>query len=195
MVNLDFAPPVPSVSLYLHNNPSPPVGDTASQATLPLDSTAPTATTLYKYGVPNNNPGLLIKGTTEGLSENDETQFQIWRTGPLAAPLGINGDVLIDLWGAIRQFHLGQSGAVTMYLRDYDGGAYTEIANGSVFAEDWQAGSDGFVNRTILIADVNYTVPASHELETRLVTDTIKASKDMWIAYDTVDYPSVINLP
>ena len=195
LLNVSFVPAAPSLSLYLHNSPSPPVGDTSRQAVLPIGSTIPAAGTLYKYGDPNNNPGLLLKGTDQGLSETDPSKYQVWRTGALASPLLIEGDVLIDLWAAIRQFQTSQSGAITAYLRDYDGAAYTEIANASVFVEDWQQGSNTFLKRTILIPNVEYTVPVGHELETRFIADTIKASKDMWFAYDTASYPSVINIP
>ena len=49
--------------------------------------------------------------------------------------------------------------------------------------------------QTIMIPDVDYTVPAGHQLEARITADTIKASKDMWLAYDTAVYPTVIKLP
>ena len=195
LLNISFVPPVPSLSLYLHNSPTPPVGDTTRQAVLPIDANTPSTGTLYQYGTPNNNPGLLLKGTDQGLSETDTSKYQVWRTGTLASPLLIEGDVLIDLWAAIRQYQLGQSGAVTAYLRDYDGTAHTEISDGSVFVEDWQDGSSSFSKKTIMIPNVEYTVPAGHELEARFVADTIKARKDMWFAYDTASYQSVINLP
>ena len=194
VLNLSFVAPVSTTSFYFHNNPTPPTEDTGPQAVLPLDATGPTATTLYNYNLPGNKPGLELVGTTLGLS--DPTNFQLWRTGPLASPLSIDGDVFIEIWAAIRQFQIGRSGAVSAYLRDYDGtGAYAEIGNGSIFAEDWQEGSGTFLKRTIMMPDVSYTVPAGHELEIRLVVDTIKASKDMWFAYDTATYPSVLMLP
>ena len=195
LVNLLFVPPAPSTFYYLHNNPSPPVDDTSRQAILPLDGTAPTGGVLYKYGQPNNNPGLLLRGTELGLAETDPEKYQIWQTGPLGEALTVQGDVLIDIWAGIRNFQANQSGAMTVYLRDYDGSGYTEIANGSVFAEDWQRGSGTFVPQTIMIADVDYTVPAGHRLEARMIADTIKASKDMWLAYDASGYPTVIKLP
>ena len=186
--------PASTTSLYLHNNPTPPTEDTDPQALLPLDSTAPTATALYNYNLPGAKPGLELAGTTLGL--NEPADFQLWRTGPLASPFTIDGDVFIELWAAIRQFQVGQSGAVSAYLRDYDGaGGYAEIANGSIFAEDWQEGSGTFLKRTIMMPDISYTVPSGHELEIRLVVDTIKASKDMWFAYDTTTYSSVVMLP
>ena len=195
LLNLSFTAPAPSLSFYFHDDPSPPVADTGRQAMLPLGATFPTATTLYQYSVPSNNPGLLLKGTDRGLSETDPTKFQAWQTLPLADPLSIDGDVLIDIWAGIRQFQSDQSGAITIYLRDKDGSTYTEIANGSVFAEDWQGASNSFIRKTIMIPDVEYTIPQNHQLEARLMSDTIKASKDMWFAYDTTAYPSAINLP
>ena len=195
LLNLSFTPETPSISFYFHNNPSPPVADTARQTVLQIDGAIPTGTTLYQYSIPSNNPGLLLKGSELGLGETDPSKFQVWQTVALAAPLLIDGDVLIDIWAGIRQFQADQSGALTVYLRDKDGSTYTEIANGSIFAENWQGGSNSFISKTIMIPDVEYTVPLNHQLEARIMSDTIKASKDMWFAYDTVAYPSSINLP
>lgn len=195
LVNLFFVPPTPSTLYYLHNNPTPPVDDTNRQAILPLDETAATGSVLYKYGQPNNSPGLLLRGTELGLAESATDKYQVWQTSALSEPLTVQGDVLVDIWAGIRNFQANQSGAMTVYLRDYDGSSYTEIANGSIFAEDWQQGSGTFVAQTIMIPDVDYTVPAGHQLEARIIADTIKASKDMWLAYDTSDFPTVIKLP
>jgi len=195
LVNLAFLPPMTSTSYYLHNDPSPPAGDTSRQAVLPLDETGSSGSVLYRYGVPNNNPGLLLKGTDLGLAEVTADKFQVWQTGPLGEDLGIEGDVMVDIWAGVRNFQAEQSGAMTIYLRDYNGASYTEIANGSIFVEDWQQGSGTFVAQTIMIPDVNYTIPAGNRLEARMIADTIKASKDMWLAYDTTVYPTVIRLP
>ncbi len=195
LVNLSFFPPIPTTSLYLHNLPTLPTGDTSAQPVLPIDTTPPIAANLFDYDLPDKKPGLTLKKSLMGLSETDPEQFQVWRTGTLSSPMEIAGDVFVSLWSAIRNFQNNQSGAVTMYLRDYDGSAYTEIANGSVFIFDWQKGTSDFINATIMMLDVNYTVPTGHELEARLIADDIKASKDMWFAYDTAAYPSVIKLP
>ena len=195
LVNLSFVPPVPSTFHYLHNNPSPPVDDTNRQAVLPLDQTAPTGSILYKYGRPDNNPGLLLQGTELGLAEPSTDKYQVWQSNALAAPLLVQGDVLVDIWAGIRNFQNNQSGAMTIYLRDYDGSSYTEIANGSIFAEDWQQGSGTFVPQTVIMPDVDHTIPVGHQLEVRIIADTIKASKDMWLAYDTTLFPTVVKIP
>jgi len=195
LVNLVFVPQAPSTFFYLHNNPTPPVDDTSRQPVLSIDNTGPSGSVLYKYGKPDNNPGLLLQGTLLGLSEPNTDTYQVWQTAALTEPLTIEGDVLVDIWAGIRNFQANQSGAMTVYLRDYDGAIYTEIANGSIFAEDWQQGSGTFVAQTIMIPDVSYTIPVGHQLEARIIADTIKASKDMWLAYDTTNYPTVIKLP
>ena len=195
LVNLLFVPPTPTTLFYLHNNPSPPVGDTSRQAVLPLDETPASASVLYDYGAPANNPGLLLKGTELGLAEATADKFQVWQTSALGSDLAVKGDILIDIWAGIRNFQASTSGAMTVYLRDFDGSSYTEIANGSIFAEDWQKGSGTFIPQTIILPDVDYTVPSGHQLEARFIVDTIKASKDMWLAYDTTTYPTVIKLP
>ena len=45
MVGLDLQPG----PLHLHNNPTPPTGDTTMQHPLPMDADTPTATTLFNY--------------------------------------------------------------------------------------------------------------------------------------------------
>ncbi len=60
---------------------------------------------------------------------------------------------------------------------------------------DWQRGTSDFVRNTIMLLGVSYTVVVGHQLEARLMAEDIKASTDMWVAYDAAAYPSVIKLP
>ncbi len=117
-INLSFIPPAPDTSLYLHNYPAPPIGDTAARDELPMDTTDPTTTDLYTYDLPDIHPGLTLKKGSSGLAETDPAKFQVWRTAALAAPLYITGDVFIDIWAAISNFQQNQPGAFTLYLRD-----------------------------------------------------------------------------
>ena len=194
-VALSYVPPPVAASYYLHNNPTPPTGDTTAQPVLLLHTTAPTAATLFNYDSDRDaDPGLKVDKNQLGLSETDPLKFQVWRTGALGSPLAIKGDVLIDVWAAIKNFDQAKTGVVTAYLRDFDGATYTEIDNGGIYVTNWQDGYTTFVQRTILILDVDYTVPAANELEIRLMVDNVSGS-DMWFAYDTTAYPTVIKLP
>lgn len=180
---------------YLHNNPTPPTGDTNSQAVLPTDTTAPTATTLYNYDQDrDSDAGLKIVKGGSGPDEADLTKYQAWRTGSLSDDLLIIGDVTIDLWSGIDKFKLTKSGEVVIFLRDYNGSTYTEIGSGSLYEDLWQAGSGTWVMKTITISGLNYTILAGNELEVKLIVGN-NAAADMWFAYDTTSYASVVKIP
>ena len=80
LVNLSFTPPAPSASFYFHNNPTPPSADTGRQAALPLDAAVPAATTLYRYSVPSNNPGLFILTSSKRSSHEAVSTFRDYAT-------------------------------------------------------------------------------------------------------------------
>jgi len=180
---------------YLHNNPTPPTGDTNAQAVLPMDTTAPTATTLYNYDMDRDSfAGLWISKGGSGPGETDPTKHQVWRSGNLTKSLPIMGTVTIDLWSAIKDFGQGKEGEVIIYLRDYNGSTYTEIGNGTLYEADWQGGSSTWVMKTITITGLNYTIPAGNELEVELIVGN-DSGDNMWFAYDTTSYPSVVKNP
>ena len=197
IINLSYSLPDVRSSLYLHNNPTPPTGDTDSQLTLPLSFTTPTASTLFNYDQEREGlPGLQISKSDLGLGDPDPTKFQVWRTNALASDWLIKGDVLIDIWMGLKDFQLDKRGVTTLYLRDYDPDTsiYTEIDLGSLFDIDWQAGSGTWVKKTILVPGLSYTIPASHMLEVRLTVENQSADA-MWVAYDTILQPSTMNFP
>ena len=200
LVNVEYDSPTPLTTYYLHDDPTPPTDDDTSSATLTMTTTAPTST-----GDANGNPfnydtdrdsaaGLKIDKTNLGLEETDSTKMQVWSTGALSSDLVISGDVIVDLWAAVKDFSLSKTGVVTMYLRDKDGSTYTEIGDTSVFDADWQEGSSTFLKKSLIIPDVDSTVSSGHELEFRLQVEN-QSDDAMWIAYDTVSHKSVIKLP
>ena len=180
---------------WWHNNPTPPVGDTASQLLLNMTTSPPTATTLYNYDTDRDTvAGLLILKGGSGPGETDPTLYQAWKTTTLSSPVSIEGDVTIDFWSALKAFKQSSAGRITFYLRDYDDvGGYTEIANQTLFDNDWQGGSSSFVNKTATLSSVSYTVPPTHQLELKVIVKS--GSDDMWFAYDTETYASVLKLP
>ena len=191
---VDFTNAVGSDCRFLHNNPTPPTGNTSSTSSLPMDGEVPSAGTLHNYDQDRDgDDGLTLATTTLGFTETDTTKFQTWRSGVLAGDLTIAGTVLIDIYAAIKGTPQGEVGAVTVFLRDKDGASYTEIASGTVFSRDWQSGSSTFVRRMAQIKSVSYTVLAGHELEVRLVAEGI-SNDSMWVAYDTQNEPSLVNL-
>ena len=181
---------------YWHNDPTPPIGDTASHAELSMDGTAPTATSLFNYDTNRDSAaGLLIEKGGTGFDETDLVKHQVWRPGPLAGGMAIAGDVSVDFWAAIKDYNQNVAGSVSIFLRDYDGvGGHTEIGNGSISEADWQGGSGTFVQKTITVPGLSYTIPAGHELEAKVIVDDASGN-DIWLAYDTASYLSVVRLP
>ena len=182
-------------SFYLNNDPTPPTDHTDSQAVLPMNGISPTATTLYNYDKNRDSLSglLIIKGGT-GPGESDSTKRQVWRSGTLFDPLTLEGSVSIDLWSAMKDFALGKAGDVAIFLRDYNGSTHIEIGSGTSFDADWHGGSNTWVKSTITITGLDHTVPTGNELEVELLVGS-SADDDMWFAYDTESYPSVIVIP
>ena len=183
---------------YLHNDPTPPTGDTVSQSLLPMDDIKPSATTLYNYDTNRDTAAglVILKGAT-GEGETDPLKYQVWRATPQVSDLVISGDVSIAFWSATKNFQIQTGGAVTVFLRDRYGTGdsdYTSIDSGTVVDPDWQGASGTFVRKTITMPAVNYTVVASNELEAKLIVPTT-SSGDMWFAFDTTSYLSAIQLP
>ena len=194
-VDFDYDAPVSNDCRYLHNNPSPPTGDTDLQPLLSMNETVPTATTLYNYDKDvDPDVGRTIAKGAIGTGETDTKKYQDWRTGALAEPLALTGTVSVDIWGAIQNYQLNKAGIVTIYFRDYNGSTHTDIAHGTIFDNDWQGGVTGdFVRKVVLIPGFNYTVPAGNELEVKMIVGSV-AGAEMWFAYDTQSRQSLINL-
>jgi len=179
---------------YLHNNPTPPTGDTNSQLVLPVDTTAPTATTLYNYDMDRDpDPGLLIDRGGSGVNETDPELYQAWRTANLTSALTIVGNVTIDLWSTCEGFASGKSGEAVIFLRDYNGSSYTEIGSGSLYEDPWSP-SATWEKKTITISGLNYTIPSGNQLEVKLIVGD-SSGADLWFAYDTTSYSSVAQIP
>ena len=114
----------------------------------------------------------------------------------------ISGDVNIDFWSAVRrttgcEIRLTTAADVIMFLRDHDGvGGFTDIGSGTLSVADCQCGISDFVEKTISITGISYTVPAGHDLELKVIVPSTAAPADqIGFAYDTMSFPSVVNLP
>jgi hypothetical protein len=181
--------PLVAVTYYLHNNPSPPVGDTNSQSPLPLNTTAPTASTLYNYDKDRDtSPGLMIqKGG--GADEADPTKHQAWRTAQLAKNTTVSGTASVTFWAAMKNFQTGVPASVTFYLRSYNGasGQYTSLAQGTVNSAIWHGANPSWVQATAQLPVGTVTVPAGHRLELKVTVSSV-SGQDMWFAYDTTTY-------
>ena len=191
-----YVPPAADTAIYIHNSSTPPTGDTNSQTLLMMSTTTPTTTiSLPNYDQDRDaDDGLLLNKTDLGLSESDATKFQEWRASSTST-IALEGDVVIEIWAAIKDYGDGKRGVLTVFLRDRNpsGPSFNEIGNATVYDADWQEGALDFIKTTLIIPGVNYTVPSGNQLVARLVVDN-NSDDAMWIAYDTVAYKSVIKL-
>ena len=127
-----------------------------------MDWTPPTATTLYNYDTDRDgDAGLYLPKGGSGPTESDTTKMQVWRNAALADGGCLVGTATVTVWAATKDYGQGKVGEVFVYLRDYNGSTYTEIGNGSVSRADWQGGSNTFVQGTITIPGLNYTIPSA----------------------------------
>ena len=145
-------------TFYLHNNPTPPTGDTESQHPLPADQTAPTSTTLYNYDTDRNDfDGIQGGKSDQGAAETDLVKYQDWRTAPLASDYRILGSIRPTIFLAMKDFSQDKTGMVNVYVRDLDPNApgcsgtippqscYTEIAGSSTTIEPDQWGTGTYI--------------------------------------------------
>jgi hypothetical protein len=178
-------PPASNVTFYLHNDPSPPVGDTTSQSALPMDFELPTAPVLYNYDTNRDaSPGLLIAKGGSGVYEINPSKYQAWRTPAFAEAMFISGEASLKLWGGMKDFNNEESGTVTVYLRDFDGLSYVELGSGTLTDAPWHGGSPWVVLKTITFPVEPYPVAAGHKLELKVIVEG-SSDDDMWFAYDT----------
>ena len=97
------SPTCAATTFYLHNIPTPPTGDTNSQVVLQIDTSSPTAVTLYNYDINRDSlAGLFIAQGGVGAGETDPGKHQVWRSGILSEDRCVVGDVTVDIWGAIK---------------------------------------------------------------------------------------------
>ena len=180
---------------YLHNNPTPPTGNTTAQYNLTMTTTAPSGAVLYNYdtnsanrpgrGITRNNP------PSPGLTTN--YRYVNWRTPNLGSALALTGNVTVDVWSATNTATANRTGSLIAYLRDYNptSGAYVEIANGT-YTGTYAVGRTYYERPITVKVSPAYTIPAGHELEVKLESPTATSQNNMLVAYDTTVYPSKV---
>jgi hypothetical protein len=159
-----------------------------------MDPTLPTAAVLYNYDTDRDtSPGLVIVKGGSGPNENDPTKYQAWRTPVLGAPLVIQGNVTVSLWSATKNFETGKRGAISVYLRDFDGSNYAELGGTTFTDATWQNGNPSWVLKTFQVSIGSHTLAPGHSLELKVIVEA-SSDDDMWFAYDTANRKSRVNL-
>lgn len=187
--------PPDELTYYLHENPWPPLGDTTSLPTLPMDGDSPTATTLYNYDTDfDSGPGLVIHRGAQDQSETDAHKYQSW-IGPAApAAYTIDGLITMTLWSAMKDFTSGKTGALTMYLRDCLGASCSTIGSVHYSVPNWQSGSPNWHSFDLAMTTGTYTVATNHRLEVKIIVPN-DSEDDLWFAFDTASYDAHVHVP
>lgn len=187
------------LTLNLHNNPTPPTGDTTAQKPLAMNLTPVSGTTLYKYSTNyyTNQPGRYVDRKNASHSETSTQYMANWVYQVPNSPT-FNGTVEVKLWVALKDFSC-TGGAVDLraFLRTKatditDTG--TQIASGDGVMVPVGVGICPFQQITITMTLANVSVPINTWLELK-VTNRNASGDAALIAYDTTTYRSTIKLP
>jgi hypothetical protein len=178
---------------HLHNNPTPPTGNTTAQFNLALDATAPTAITLYNYDTGcESRAGRSIRRYTSTVTETGACRYATWRSTALGAARTLSGTATLTVW-ARKTSSGGANPTLRTFLRVFDPATstYRELgtANVTVTTEStapWAAHTPAWSLASV-------TVPAGSQVEIKLVA--LSGTRDLEIAYDTTAYPSALTLP
>jgi hypothetical protein len=178
---------------YLHNNPTPPTGNTAAQFNLALNATAPTATTLYNYDTGcDSRAGRSINRYTGLVTETGACRYATWRSAALSSARTLDGVATLTVW-ARKTSTLGVNPTLRVFLRVFDPATstYVELGSASVTVTTESTSPWAAYTPTGLLASV--TVPAGRQIEVKLVATG--GTRNVEIAYDTTANPSALTLP
>jgi hypothetical protein len=92
----------------------------------------------------------------------------------------------------MEDFQTGRRGVVRGTLMNCStGGACTTVATATLDLADWSGGSTGWVERTLDFGPVLHTIANGRRLRLRIDVG-LNAYDDMWFAYGTAAFPSVL---
>lgn len=185
------------IVLLLHNDPSPPTGDTTSQVNLDMDVTDPTVETLYNYSTDKDtDPGRFLDkgGSTD---ENAKAKMINWL---YQAPeeLTLDGNVQVDLYYANQDFDCAEHLDVVVHLRQKNSAG---TSNGTVLGTGtgvWNPEEiDGTCDFTLLSITfaVSATVPNNKWLEIKVLLDPTFGGDPGYLAFDTTTFQSFAIIP
>jgi len=162
--------------LYLHNRPTPPVGNTTAQFALAMDTTVPTAALLNNYDTDCDAvAGRLITRNTGLSSEATVCRYANWQTAAYGTARALNGTMTLRIYAA-------KSGAANptliAFLRDFNPSTsgYTDLGSSSI------AITNLVQTQFTLTWSLNTSIPATHKLELKIVAT---GTTNVLLAYDT----------
>jgi hypothetical protein len=153
---------------YLHNRPTPPVGNTTAQFALLMDGTVPTAIALPNY---DTNCDALAG------------RVIVRNTGAVTATLRLY---------ARKATAAGTNPTLSAYLRDFNPVTSTYVTIGSATAAITTDATAPFAQYTFSWS-LATSLAAGHQLELKLAA--AGGNRDVNLAYDITANPSYLHLP
>ena len=166
-------------------------GDTSSQDLLPLDTTVPTAATLFNYDIDRDTQAGLLSFKGDGLIDKDPSKYQRWQHNPDAS-LDLDGFARLNVWTAMKDFTPGKQGAVLAGLYDCKptGDSCVLITSGGVILSQWP---ETWREIAVDLGAITHKITSDRSLVLHLATlDT--SDDDLWVAYDTTTHLSNLSI-
>ncbi len=183
-------------AFYLHNNPTPPTANTTAQVNLVMNSTVPTAATLYQYSTNcSAHAGRRLTRAAPSPTQATVCDYENWRTAALTVPVILSGAITVDIWTASDTGTANRTAGIVAYLRDFNpagAGTYTEIANG-LYTTTYVTGRTFYHYPITVTVATAYTLPVGHQLELKLVASNAYQAAVL-VAYDTTTYSSFLRI-
>jgi len=159
-----------------------------------MDSQPPSLSSLKNYDTDRDSlSGIVIKKGGAGAGETDPDSYQAWRTPVLSEAYTLPNTMTATLWTAMKNFNPNKQGSMTLYLRDFNGGSYTTIAAIEVPKADWPGSSANWIEISANLTTASYTLAPGHLLEFKIIVNS-QSDDSLWFAYDTTNYPSLLDL-
>jgi len=178
---------------YLHNNPTPPIANTAAQLNLALDATAPTADTLYNYDTNcDGRAGRSINRNTGLVTETGSCRYAIWRSAAFATARTLNGTATLTVW-ARKSSTGGTNPTLRAFLRVFDPATSTYVELGSASVSVTNSSSTAWAAYAPSWSLASVAVPAGRRIEVKVVATG--GTRNVEIAYDANNLASALALP
>ncbi|NNF11085.1 MAG: tandem-95 repeat protein, partial [Acidimicrobiia bacterium] len=129
----------------------------------------------------DSNPGLTVRASNGSEAEADPAKYHNWILDPGAAPLEINGPVVLKLWSTVANYELGTDVDLTVRLYDCDavalGSCTPALLTYDVHTDNWNGGVADFSYREVTVGSLTHTLVPGRVLKLRLQFD----HEDVWV--------------
>jgi hypothetical protein len=177
---------------YLHNRPTPPVGNTTAQFALSMDGSVPSAIALPNYDTNCDAlAGRVIVRNTGAVTEATVCRYANWQTAVFVGGKTLNGTAIMRLY-ARKATAAGTNPTLSAYLRDFNPVTSTYVTLGTATAVISTDATLPFAQYSFSWA-LATSLAAGHQLELKLAA--AGGNRDVNLAYDITANPSYLHLP